>query len=337
MEFDCKTYSLYDMKVEPRTSGYLQSINYTQGEKVKEGQLLITIEPSGYDAELAEAEAELATANAAKIKAQNTYNRYIPLWNKRAISRSSLDEAIAALAQAKASVNSAKAQLYNAKLNLGYTKFYAPFTGVIGQTNGAVGQYVGPGTEYEIINTVSNVDSIYVRLPIPTEKYLRLAIQDTLRQKMYNDRRIISEVCMYIADNEKYPHSGVYKFTERDIQTATGAVVIHILFPNPERILKPEQFVRVTAKLGIPKQVILIPQRCVMQQQGVSGVFVAKKNGKVEYRKVELGDTYGTDWEITKGIENGEMILTEGLQKVRSGQTIKPIMAHNTDEKIAVK
>ncbi len=324
MTFPCVTYALYEVKLEPRVAGYLQSVGYAQGGEVKKNQLLFTIESSEYIAEVAEAKASLLSAKAEKVNAENTYNRYRPLWEKRAISRSQLDEATAQLAEARAAVNSAKASLYNAEQNLGDTKAYAPFDGIIGQTNGAVGEYVGLGTEYSVINTVSNIDSIYVYLSIPTTKYLQIAARDPQRKQLYNDRRMIHSASMQRSDGSLYPYEGSYKFTARAINNQTGSVVFHILFPNPEAALRPGEYVTIRAEVGESQPVVLIPQRCVMQNQGQNGVFVVDSGDTVKYKKVELGKVYNDKWEIKQGLAEGDKILAEGLQKVHSGDKIIP-------------
>ncbi len=325
MTFACRTYSLYDMKITPRISGYLQTIDYAQGQPVKKGQLLYRIEQGEYDNSVASARAALASARSQKTNAENTYNRYVPLAEKRAISQSKLDAATAAYAEAIAAVNSAKAELKTAKENLGYTSYCAPFDGIIGATNGAIGEYVGIGTEYSVLNTLSNIDSIYVHLSIPTARYIEIAMRDTLRQKLYNDSRMLDNVELTLSNGTKYSELGVYKFTEREVNSSTGSVVLHVLFANPDMLLRPGEYVLVSAEVGAKRAMNLVEARCVMQQQGKSSVFVVDIDGTVEFRAVELGDTYGTLWEVRKGLSAGEMVLSEGLQKVHAGEKIKPI------------
>ncbi len=139
MNFTCRTYSLYEVKITPRISGYLQTIGYMQGMPVSKGQLLYRIEDNEYNNSVVSARASLASAKSNRINAENTYNRYVPLAEKNAISRSKLDAATAEYAEAIAAVNSAKAELETAQQNLDYTSYCAPFDGIIGTTNGAIG------------------------------------------------------------------------------------------------------------------------------------------------------------------------------------------------------
>lgn len=324
MEFACQTYSLYDIDLVPRVSGYLLSVGYTEGMAITKGQLLLAIEPSEYIESVEEARATLASAKATLINAENSYNRYLPLWERKAISRSTLDAAVAELAEARAAVNSAKASLRNSKTDLSYTKLYAPFDGVIGKTNGAVGEYVGTGTLYERVNTISNVDSLYVYLSIPTKKYLEIIARDSLPRELYSDSEMLHDIVMYLSTGEEHPHKGKYKFTQRAINSSTGSVVFSILFANPTRTLRSGEYVKVCANVGSPRSTVVVPSRCVMQNQGSGGVFIVDSLNTVRYCAVTLGENFGDKWEITSGLTGGETVLYEGLQKVHSGEKITP-------------
>lgn len=324
MQFVGQTYSLSDVTIQPRVSGYLLSTHYEQGMPVKKGQLLFRIDPNPMQVKVTQAEAALAAARSQLVEAQNNYNRSVPLARINAISQSALDQATAALASAKANLRSAQAALRSANLDLSYTTIYAPADGVIGETVGSVGDYVGPGTNNTVLNTISNIDSIYVHISIPTTKYLSIVQRDSLDRPLYDNAGLLTDVDMILADGTLYPYKGEYKFTERAVDTRTGAVVIRVLFPNPERYLGPGQYVKVNANVGGGTGTVLVPQRSVVQSQGVNSVYVVGKDSTVAYRKVELGDTYGSEWGIVEGLRPGEWVLTEGLLKVRSGMKIVP-------------
>lgn len=325
MQFVGQTYSLYDVTIQPRVSGYLLSTHYEQGMPVKKGQLLFKLDANPMMVEVARAEASVAAAKSQLVEAENNYNRSVPLARINAISQSALDQATATLASARASLRSAQAALRSANLDLSYTTIYAPTDGVIGETVGSVGDYVGPGTNNTVLNTISHIDSIYVYISIPTAKYLSIVERDSLDRPLYDNAGLLTDVDMILADGTPYPYKGEYKFTERAVDNRTGAVVIRVLFPNPERYLKPGQYVKINADVGGRKEVVLVPQRAVMQSQGVNSVYVVGDDNTVQYRKVTLGDTYGTLWEILDGLEPGELVLTEGLLKVRTGMKIVPV------------
>lgn len=331
MQFVGQTYSLYDVTIQARVSGYLLSSHYDPGLPIKQGQLLFKLDQNQMLVEVTKARAALASAKSQLVKAQNNYKRSVPLARMNAISQSALDQATATLASAKANLLAAKASLQSADLNLSYTTIHAPTNGVIGIMNGSIGDYVGVGTDVPILNTISNIDSIYVYISIPTPKYLAIIERDSLNRPMYDNKGLLTDIDMILADGTPYPHKGEYQFTERVVNSQTGAVVIQVLFPNPERYLKPGQYIRVNANVGGGKGVILVPQRSVMQSQGVNSVFIVDKDSTVQYRAVTLGDTYGTEWGILDGIEAGEMVLTEGLQKVRSKMKIVPVIESQTN------
>lgn len=326
MQFVGQTYSLYDVVIQPRVSGYLLSTHYDQGMPVKKGQLLFKLDPNPMQVEVTRAQAALASAKSQLVEAQNNYNRSVPLARINAISQSALDQATATLASAQANLRSAQAALRSANLDLSYTTIYAPTDGVIGETVGSVGDYVGVGTNNPVLNTISNIDSIYVYISIPTAKYLSIVARDSLDRPLYDNMGLLTDVDMVLADGTQYPYKGQYKFTERAVNSQTGAVVIRVLFPNPERSLKPGQYVKVNADVGGGTGTVLVPQRAVMQSQGVNSLYVVGKDSTVEYRAVTLGDTYGSEWGILDGVQPGELVLTEGLQKVRSGMKIVPVL-----------
>lgn len=326
MQFVGQTYSLADVTIQPRVSGYLLSTHYEQGMPVRKGQLLFKLDPEPMLVEVTRAEAALASAKSQLVEAQNNYNRSVPLARINAISQSALDQATATLASAKANLRSAQAALRSANLDLSYTTIYAPSDGVIGETVGSVGDYVGPGTNNIVLNTISIIDSVYVYISIPTAKYLSIVQRDSLDRPLYDNKGLLTDVDMILADGTLYPYKGEYEFTERAVNNQTGAVVIRVLFPNPERYLKPGQYVKINANVGGGTGTVLVPQRAVMQSQGVNSVYVVGKDSTVAYRSVTLGDTYGTEWGILEGLEPGEEVLTEGLQKVRSGMKIVPVL-----------
>lgn len=327
MQFVGQTYSLYDVTIQPRVSGYLLSAHYDPGMPVRKGQLLFKLDPNPMLVEVMRAEATLASAQSQLVEAQNNYNRSVPLARINAISQSALDQATATLASAKANLRSAQAALRSANLDLSYATIYSPTDGIIGETIGSVGDYVGVGTNNAVLNTISNIDSIYVYISIPTIKYLTIVERDSLDRPLYDNAGLLTDVEMILADGTDYPYKGKYKFTERAVNSRTGAVVVRVLFPNPEHFLKPGQYVKINADVGTGRGTVLIPQRAVIQTQGMNSVYVVGKDSTVQYRKVTLGDTYGSEWGVLEGIKPGEMVLTEGLLKVRSGMKIVPELA----------
>lgn len=326
MNFVGQTFSYADATIQPRVSGYLLEVLYGQGMPVRRGELLFRIDPAPLKLQVMQSEAAVAAANSQLVEAQSNYDRSVPLARLKAISQSSLDQATAALESAKANKRSADAALDQARLNLSYTSIYASIDGVIGKTNGTVGDYVGVGTNYPILNTISNLDSVYVYLSLPVQSYLSMLERDSLNRPLYYNNDILNNIKMILADGSIYPHPGRYSFTERDVNNSSGSVVMHIIFPNKESYLKAGQYVRVSADVGPRRSVVLVPQRAVNQSQGINSLLVMKADSTVEYRRVELGDTYGSQWAVTSGVGAHEKVLIEGSQKLRSGMKITPLV-----------
>lgn len=321
MEFIGYLQSNFDAVIQPRVSGYLTSKRFDYGMPVERGELLFTIDGSLLQTTLLSASAALESARAQALNAKNNYERAVPLARINAISQTQLDQYTAAYAAARASVRSAEQSLRNARLEVGYTKIYAPIDGIISNTQAHVGDYVGPGTRFEVLTTISNIDTMTVDLAVPMASYLRYAGN---RPSIYENEGLLSDITLTLADGTEYPLDGAYDYTRKDVSNSMGTLAIVVMFPNPDYSLKPGQFARVRADLGTPGARVVVPQRSVSQAQGTDAVWVLRPDNTVEYRKVVPGPTYGDLWVIDEGLEAGERVLVTGLQKVRSGQKVIP-------------
>lgn len=334
MTFPGQTYSLYDVTLQPRTSGYLLATHYRQGMPVKKGQLLIELDKGPLELEVTGARSAVASALSQLTEAQNNYDRSVPLARINAVSQSSLDLAAANLAAARANLMSTQAALESAELNLSYATIYSPCDGIIGETVGWIGDYVGLGTEVPVINTISNIDSVYVYLSIPASTYYGILHKDSLNRPAHLNADLLNDIEMELPDGSTYPYKGVYAFTERMVNNQTGAVTVRVLFPNPEMMLKPGQYAKVHVNVGKDMGVVLVPQRCIIQTQGQNAVYVVGADSTVQYRKVTLGDTFGSLWGIADGVADDEMVLVEGLQKVHNGMKVVPVTGSGRDSVI---
>ncbi|MBQ8745587.1 MAG: efflux RND transporter periplasmic adaptor subunit [Rikenellaceae bacterium] len=323
MNFTSQLSSNYSAVIQPRISGYLTSKNYEKGMPVKRGQLLYTIDPSQINTQLLEAEASLNAARAEAIEARNNYERAVPLAKIEAISRSQLDQYTAAYKSAEASVRSAEQQLRNAQIESGYTRIYSPIDGVIGQTTASVGDYVGMGTEFSTLATIENLDTVTVRLAIPVSEYLTRREGDDA--PAYDNGRLLSNIRLYMSDGALYPYEGSYAYTEQNVGSQTGTIVVVVNFPNPMQVLKAGQYARVSADVGEPQASVLVPQRCVVQSLDRANVWVVKSDSSLVYRQVTLGPTVDSLWVVRSGLSDGEQVLVEGVQRARAGQRIIPV------------
>ena len=318
--------------IQPRISGFLLSKNYDNGMPVRKGQLLFRIDPTQFLNDVSSAEAMLASAQASLVEAQNNYDRAVPLARINAISQSSLDEYKAQAASAKASLKSAESSLRNAKLQLSYTYLYAPIDGVIGASSASIGDYVGVGTKFNILNTISDIDTVAVQASMPVAQYLEIRGDSLNAQPTYENKALFSNLTLSLSDGSVFPEKGYYDYTQRDVDNATGTINFIIKFANPSHILKPGQYARITADVGAIRPAILVPQECVSQSQGVNSVWVMRPDSSVEFRKVTLGQTVGQLWAIESGLEAGEAVLTSGQMKMRSGMKIIPVYTSSTPQ-----
>jgi len=319
-------------EIRARVKGFLKTQDYPDGAFVKKGQLLFTIDPSEYEAAVAKARGALARAQATLGQAKVTADRYRPLAAKQAVSQQDLDNAVAEQQAAAASRDSAKAELDTAQLNLNYTRIFSPVDGVAGTPLVRVGNLVGQG-EPTLLTTVSQLDPMRVSFPISESDYLKFAsrISELEKQDPLDagpERRLIE---LMLADNSVYAHKGWFASVNREVEKGTGTIQVQTLFPNPERILRPGQY----ARIRIPRQqegkmLIVVPEAAVKELQGSYTVAVVTPEDIVQIRKVEVGPRAGALWALTKGVNPGERVITEGVQKVSEGQkvTAKPDPSH---------
>ena len=322
MHFISYLQSNFDAVIQPRVNGFLQSKRFDNGMPVRRGAVLFTIDRSRFTNTMLAAEAALQSARAQAVEARNNYERAIPLAAMNAISRAELDQYTAQHKAAEASVRSALQQLRNARLDVSYTEITSPIDGIASGSAAHIGDYVGPGTEFSVLTTISNIDTVSVDLAIPMGLYLRYA---GLRPTIYDNEGLLDEIRLTLADGSPYPIEGFYKYTRKDISSATGTLLLVVGFPNPDESLKPGQFARVEATIGAPQPRLLVPIEAVSQVQGVDAVWVAAPDSTAHYRRVTTGEIYGKRWAIEAGVEAGERVILAGRQKLRDGVKFIPI------------
>jgi RND family efflux transporter MFP subunit len=349
--------------IKAQVSGYLIKQEYTEGTFVNSGQLLFQIDPRPFQAaleqaegqlaqslgqleqaraQLAQAEAQVAVAQANQGRTQLDVDRYTPLAQEQAITQQDLDNAtqnnIAAKAQlqaAKAQVETAKAQITSAtaavqsakaavdtaRINLGFTRVTSPIDGIPGAAQQQVGALVSPASGP--ITTVSTLDPIKVYFTTSEQAYLeyrrRFPTDVTVKA---NNRRL--ELELILADGATYPHKGKFYFADRQVDVRTGAIRLAGLFPNPDNVLRPGQYGRVRTSTQTNKGALLVPQQAVIDLQGTHQLAVVDYSNKVSIRMVKLGETVGRDWIVREGVQAGDRVIVEGLQKVRQGTVVNP-------------
>ena len=325
---------LVNAQIRPQVTGYLLRQNYKDGSFVKKGQLMFEIDPRTFRAaldqakgQLANAEQQLAQAEANQVKAQLDVNRYVPLAKEQAVTQQDLDNAVqanrAAQAQvraAKGQIDAAKAQVDAAQLNLSFTKVVSLIDGIAGIAQAQIGDLVGPTS---LLTTVSTVDPIKVYFPVSERGYL-----DYVKENPDAAKRAAQETQLalelILADGTVYAHKGRFSLADREVDVKTGTLRLQGLFPNPGKILRPGQYARVRAITTTRKGALLVPQRAVTELQGSYQVAVVGNDNKVSIRPVKVGERVGTEWIIEEGLKPGEKVIAEGIQRVKAGMTVDP-------------
>jgi membrane fusion protein (multidrug efflux system) len=307
-------------QIHSQVSGYLLQQAYQEGSVVKEGDLLFQIDPKPFQADLDKAQATLANQQAQLLRTKQDLDRYAALVKSGAVSQQEYQSEVQNNLSAQANVDAAQASVVTAKINLGYTRITSPISGVAGTAIPGVGDLINPSMT---LTTVSTVDPIQAEFTIPEQFYLNNA--DRIGKIMAMPLQDRPEgVEMILADGTSYPKKGRFYYVNRQIQTSTGAITAYALFPNPDRVLRPGQYVKVRGVTQRINGVVLIPQRCVTQLQGMNQVMVVKPDNTVEVRNVTTGDLAGSLWIITSGLKPGEKVVVEGIQKCQEGAPVTP-------------
>jgi membrane fusion protein, multidrug efflux system len=311
-----------EIEVRARVEGFLQTVDFKEGNPVRKGQLLYTIDPAPLEANLAQAKGRLAEAQAQLARAHQDVARYEPLVAKNAISRQDYETAVAVETAAKASVEAAKAAADRAQIDVGYTRVVAPEAGLAGKTEVYPGTLVGRG-QSTLLTHISQIGAIHVRFTIPERDYLYYAKKRQERSGSAGEATK-QPFELVLADGSVHPEKGQLVFVDRNVDPETGTILMEAAFPNPGGILRPGQYARVRVAVDMKPGAILVPQRAVSELQGVYNVAVVGGDDTVEVRMVKPAQRIGTLWVVDSGLKAGDRIVVEGLQKVRPGVKVKP-------------
>lgn len=330
-----------DVPIRARVDGFLETISFVEGQEVEKGQLLYTIDPQPFQQKLVEAQSGLAAAETSLVKAQSDLRRIRPLAEMKAVSEQDLDSAVAEEAAMRAAVEAARAGVELANIELGYTKIYAPISGLIGLTKAKPGEYVGKEPNPVVLNTLSDIDPIRVQFSISEREYLILArsydergenaggysgadgktAEENVTDKDPSDS---TPLTLILADGSEWPEVGFADATSQAIDPTTGTFKIEASFPNPRGLLRPGQFARVRAPYKTLEDVVVIPRQALVELQGTFQVYVVNADNTVEVVGIERGASRGEKVVVQSGLNGGESIIVEGLQKVRPGMTVAP-------------
>lgn len=319
--------------IRAQVSGYLMKRPYTEGAFVKKGDLLFELDPSKFKAALDQAQGDLAKAQAQFTKTKQDVERDTPLAKQGAISQKELDDSVQAHAAAKGSVAAAKAAVEQAKLNLGWTRITAPIDGVVGIAKAQIGDLIDINSE---LTSMSTLDPIRVYFPISEQEYLGAAekVQQRYKERKEGEEYGGAQLELILGGERIFPHKGQFYLVDRQVDVKTGTIRVAAVFPNPDNVLRPGQFARVRAVTKMKEKALLVPQRAVTEMQGSYQVAVVTPENKVDLRPVKVGQRTGSLWIIDQGLNQGDRVVVEGLQKVKAGMIVNPKpFEETTDEK----
>lgn len=319
-EFTGQTESSRQVEIRSRVTGYLDKIAYQEGAVVHQGELLFQIDPRPFQASLDNAKGVLASQQATLNNARATLARVKPLAKQNAVSQKDLDDATAAVLTAQAAVQSAKAQVQDAEINLGYTTIRSPLTGLAGRSEKREGSLVTTGQD-SLLTTVVQLDPMWVNFSAGENDVLKFRAEKASGKLKANEEK--AEVELVLADGSTYPYQGRINYVAPTIDQKTGTLALRAEMPNPEGRLSPGLFVRVRVKGAVRTDVIMVPQRAVMQGPQGKFVYVVDEDNKAEVKPVSVGDFYGEQWIITSGLSDGDQVVVDGVIKVRPGAPVK--------------
>ena len=326
---------LVNADVRAQVTGYLLKQGYQEGSFVNQGQLLFQIDPRPFQAaldqaqgQLAQAKAVLANAQAVQRRTELDVERYTPLAKEQAASQQDLDNAVqnnlAALATietAKAQIKTYEAAVETAKINLEFTHLVAPIDGIAGQAQLQVGALVSPATGP--VTSVSTLDPIKVYFTVGEPQYLAFRKRFPTEESTRADEKAL-RIELVLADGSTYPHLGSFDFADRQVDVSTGTIRIAALFSNPNNILRPGGYAKVRVFVDVQHNALLVPQRAVSELQGGYQVAVVDGDNKVNIRSVTVGPQVDRRWVIASGLNPGDRVVAEGVQKVRTGVRVNP-------------
>lgn len=307
-------------EVRARVAGIVLKRTFEEGADVKAGDLLFQIDPAPFKAALSRAEAELARADAQLFQAQATVKRYEPLVQINAVSQQDFDVARATLRSAQADKRSAQANVETAKLDLGYAQVRAPIAGRIGRAQVTEGALVGQG-ETTLLARIQQLDPVYADFSQPAADALRLraAIADG-KVSGDGDKTLSLRV-----DGTDIESQGTLLFTDISVDRSTGQIALRGRFDNPNGVLLPGMYVRVSTPQGLDQDAILVPQRAVQRAaDGKASVMLLGADDTVEARPVTTGAMQGGRWQITDGLKAGDQVITSSLSAIRPGAKVIP-------------
>lgn len=335
-EYTGRLEAVETVEIRPQVSGYLQQVNFEEGRDVRKGDVLFVIDPRPYQAEFDRAQAEVERARTAATLAQTDLQRAERLVATRAISQEEFDARVAARTSAEAAVKAAEAAVAVARLNLAYTRVTSPIDGRVGRAEVTVGNLVTGGLNGQAtrLTTVVSLSPMYAYFEASEKDYLKYMDLARSGQRPLS-REHANPVRMAVGNETEFRHEGYMDFVDNRVDAGTGTLMARAVFPNPDRFLVPGMFVRVRL-LGTSKYTgALINDRAILTDQDRRFVLVVGEGNTLEYRAITTGPMVDGLRAVRSGLEGGERIVINGLQRVRPGMVVTPRMVSMDGEPLA--
>lgn len=310
------------VEVRARVEGFLESMEFAEGTYVTKNQVLFVIDPRQYRAKADKARAQLKKDSATTRKAERDLERIRPLYEQNAASQLDLDNAIAAYETAVASVGMSQADLDQAEQELGYTLVRSPISGHISERYVDLGTLVGTAGK-SLLATVVKSDTVLVDFSMTALDYLKSKERNVTLGQKDSTRSWQPTVTITLPDNSVYPYKGLVDFAEPQVDPKTGTFSVRAEMPNPDRVLLPGQFTKVRLLLDVRENATVIPQKALIIEKGGAYAFVMRRDSTVERRFIELGPEFGNNVVVERGLESGEMVVSEGYHKLTPGIKVR--------------
>jgi len=315
-EYPATITALISVDIQPQVAGNITGIFFQDGQRVRKGQKLYTIDAQQYQANYNQAIANLNVQKANLNRAQKDANRYNTLASQDAVATQMVDNANATLQAAQMQVAAAEANARAVQTNLKYTTIYAPMDGTIGISQVRMGAAVSPGSMP--LNTISSDSPIAADVQADEAQIARFV---KLQNQKQNPRD--STLTLVLPGGERYAYPGLVRITDRAVDSQTGTLRVRIAFPNPNKSLKVGMNANIRVKNSTDKPEIIIPYKAVTEQMSEYFVYVVGDSSKVSQRKLTLGSRIGGNVVVQKGLNEGDKVVTEGTQKIKDGARVK--------------
>jgi membrane fusion protein (multidrug efflux system) len=323
VEFIGRIEAIQRIDLRARVQGFLEKVEFAEGQDVKADDLLFTIERDQYEAALQQAKAQQKSAEASLQNAQLTLERRQQLYERQAGTRADLDEAIANRDSAAATVDSAKAAVLTAELNLGYTRIKSPIAGRIGRTNFTKGNVVGPDSGP--LARVVQLDPIRVVFSVSERDFISVVQQG--RGAAIDQINASFVPTLRLPNGTTYADQGRIDFIGNEVDQATGTLPVRASFPNASGLLLPGGTVSVGVRPAEARRMVLVPVQAVQETRQGKFVLVLGADNRVEQRPIKTAQQVGQNWAVEDGLKAGESVIVEGLQKVRPGAQVQALPA----------